>query len=774
LPRTGALVGTALLGTALVGARPAFAEEPDFGKSLRELEVRYGEQLNTLSQISDTATSRSGFLSAAEAQRRYEDAVFSALMGDNERAALEFHILINSGAAASQTVRTDAEWYLAETLFGLGNYATAEDAYRDIVNQGQQHTFFSGAVRRLLELYGLTGDSDKFYQLYDRYITTRLVAANELINYTVARSLYRQGDWVQAKTLFSECCEGGEYNARAHYFIGTILVLQEDLEAAAHEFSLVSQASVESAETREVVDLANLAYGRVQYELGNYSEATAAYNKVGRDSRYFADQLYELVWTFIKQDDFESAISAVEIFLLAFPEHRYAAQLKVIRGHLHMKQERYENANAAYEKVVTEYSPIRDLVAAVSVSHEQPRLFFERLAQEDALERLDQEGLPPFAAEMLYSRSDVNAVVELRQELDGQRRELDASRDIAEELDAALSAGINSLGAFKNAYETMKWLQVDQTHLMSDLLGLEEEFLIAGTRGSTQREIQTLRQERVLVSDVAADDQRSDMHAVERNAALLEQVRAVQSQAFLVEQVARDLLAQAEATEDYLEAGQHRLDDDAVRSVRKELLQVKDELNEAAQQLGPLQTEAMVRRVMGSRQQQEVAAAPVDEQVLRSFEDLRRKLGTYRARVAVAGAHDFFSRVDILWADMERMQDRTVQVTQLLGEVEQEEIARITKEFGTEFAALQELERGVSKVYQETDVLGIDATRSGFEELTQFFNESVMKADLGIVDVYWMRKVEVSKRIGALNKERQELEDELKRRFEAIDAKLED
>ena len=104
----------------------------------------------------------------------------------------------------------------------------------------------------------------------------------------------------------------------------------------------------------------------------------------------------------------------------------------------------------------------------------------------------------------------------------------------------------------------------------------------------------------------------------------------------------------------------------------------------------------------------------------------------------------------------------------------EEELKRITQEFGTEFAALQDLERGVSKVYQETDVLGIDATRSGFEELAQFFNESVMKADMGIVDVYWMRKVEVSKRIGALNKERQELENELKRRFEAIDAKLED
>ena len=776
----------AILAAAGIFAAPAFADDQDLYTRLAEIEARQAEQRESLGHIASVATNRSGFLSAQEAQKRYEDAVFSALMGDTERAALEFDVLIRSGAIASDTVRTDAEWYLGETLFQLENYATAQDAYQQIVDQGEQHPFFAGAVRRLLELYGLTGDSQSFYDLYNKFVATRRVAANALINYTVAKSLYRQGDWARSKSLFLECCEGSDYAPQAHYFVGTILVLQENLDDAAMEFRHVTESPVTNNEIREVVDLANLAYGRVQYELGNYTEATNAYLEVGRDSRYFADQLYELVWTFIKQGEsettrdgqlsaYEEAIRAVEIFLLAFPEHRYAAQLKVVRGHLHMKQERYENANAAYERVVTEYSPIRDLVAAVAVSREQPRLFFERLAEEDALDRLDREGLPPFAAEMLYNREDLGAIVGMRRELDSQRHELGVSAEIAEELDAAFSAGVSKLGAFQNAYETLKWMRVDQVALMSDLMALEEDYLLANTTGSTQAHVRAIQQERMLVTDVASADQRDDLATAEREQVKADQVRAVQSQAFLVEQIGRELLTEAEATVEYLDSGQHRVEAADVRNLQEELDKVQNSLRDAISQLRPLQSEATLRRILGtSSQPANAQIAGMDQSVKDNFAGVRRELGQYRSKVTTPGAYDLFSRVDHLWGDIDNVTGKIDDIAALLTRVEQEEIVRLEQEFVREANGLSRLEAGVASVWNETSELGVDATRAGFADLTDFFNESVMKADMGIVDVYWLRKVEVSDRIEQLNEERVELMKELDRRFEAIHAKLED
>jgi TolA-binding protein len=781
LTRLGALL-------LAVGAfsSPAVADDQSIQERMADIDARQTKQREALAGIAAIAEDRSGFMSATEAQKRYEDAVFSALMGDTERAALEFDVLIRSGAIASDTVRTDAEWYLGETLFELENHAIARDAYHDIVDQGEGHPFFAGAVRRLLELHGITGDSAAFYDLYNRYIATRRVAANPLINYTVAKSLYRQGDWARAKSLFLECCEESEYKAQAHYFVGTILVLQENLPDAAVEFRYVTEQPITNSEVREVVDLANLAYGRVQYELGAYDEATDAYLEVGRDSRYFADQLYELVWTFIKQGEtaeghndrkaaYEEAIRAVEIFLLAFPEHRYAAQLKVVRGHLHMKQESYESANAAYERVITEYSPIRDLVAAVSVSREQPRLFFERLAEEDALERLDREGLPPFAAEMLYNREDLGAIVEMRRELETQRHELGESAEIAQELDAAFSSGLSSLGAFKNAYETLKWMRVDQVAIMSDLMALEEDYLLSNTTGPTQTRVRAIQQERQLVADVASADQRDDLANSERQQIQADQVRAVQSQAFLVEQVARELLTEAEATVEYLESGQHRVEPADVRHLMDELDRLQNGLRDSIAQLRPIQSEATLNRIVGLQDESDGAeVAAVDQSVKDNFSNVRRELAQYRSKVTAPGAYDLFSHIDTTWTDIERVSSRIDDIVVLLTRVEQEEIVRLEQEFVREANGLARLEAGVAEVWNETSELGVDATRTGFRDLTEFFNSSVMNADMGIVDVYWQRKVKVSEEIEDLNKERVELMDELDKRFEAIHAKLEE
>ncbi len=166
--------------------------------------------------------------------------------------------------------------------------------------------------------------------------------------------------------------------------------------------------------------------------------------------------------------------------------------------------------------------------------------------------------------------------------------------------------------------------------------------------------------------------------------------------------------------------------------------------------------------------------AGLDESTKDDFEDVRRQLGQYRAKVTTPGAYDLFSRVDHVWGDIDNVSSRIDDIANLLTRVEQEEIVRLEQEFIREANGLARLEAGITQVWNETSELGVDATRAGFADLTDFFNDSVMKADMGIVDVYWLRKVEVSDRIEELNEERVELMKELDKRFDAIHAKLED
>jgi hypothetical protein len=63
-------------------------------------------------------------------------------------------------------------------------------------------------------------------------------------------------------------------------------------------------------------------------------------------------------------------------------------------------------------------------------------------------------------------------------------------------------------------------------------------------------------------------------------------------------------------------------------------------------------------------------------------------------------------------------------------------------------------------------------TKDGFGRLEDFFAESVLKADMGIVDVFWSQKLEVSDEIVRVKEEKSELLSELERRFSLIRQKL--
>ncbi|MEK7327093.1 MAG: hypothetical protein AAB217_17760, partial [Chloroflexota bacterium] len=90
-----------------------------------------------------------------------------------------------------------------------------------------------------------------------------------------------------------------------------------------------------------MLELSQLALARLHYEMGNFAEAGTWYGKITHESPWFADQLYESVWTFIKQENWTEARQQIDTFLGAFPEHRYTASLRLLKAHLHMKTAAY-------------------------------------------------------------------------------------------------------------------------------------------------------------------------------------------------------------------------------------------------------------------------------------------------------------------------------------------------------------------------------------------------------------------------------------------------
>jgi TolA-binding protein len=355
--------------------------------TLTRIEILLEDAKNRTDALDLEYRNRGGLLGGEEAKERYEEGVYLFWLGSYEPAAMNFYALVESKALGHAGKHQDAEWYLAESLYELQNYRIANDFYTAISDQGPSHLFFEDAVRKQLDIHAVLGDQDSFKNVYDRYIKTLRVEQTDSLAYTLGKSFYRRGDIQQAKLAFMQigiqpgerdqgvCVRAAavsslenEYLGKACYFMGVMnsLESQGDLEAASNAFSVV--AGIADQDPR-ITEQAILALARIAKEQGDYTAATSYYQQVPNDSDLLDVKLYELIYTFIDQGQWSEALRDVDIFLTAFPDHRKAAQLRLLKGHLHMKKAdssdlahkapEQERAHNAYWELRERSSPVR-------------------------------------------------------------------------------------------------------------------------------------------------------------------------------------------------------------------------------------------------------------------------------------------------------------------------------------------------------------------------------------------------------------------------------
>ena len=759
------VVARALLTGALLFSGSAFAADTN-NERLDRIETQLVAAEGSLARVTADVTDRAGFIGADEARERFENAVYHYLVGEYDTAAKEFFTLVESGAFESTNpLMTDSQWYLAECLFELENHSLAEEAYQSIIDRGNNHPFFRDAVRRQLELYGMTGQGKKFYALYDKYIVTGRVEPTDLVKYTVGKSFYRQDEHVRAKSLLGEIPATSIYYGRAHYLLGVILVVEGSYADAITEFERSAGISIDTPEDREVVDLSNLALGRLAYETGDLVASAEYYQRIDRKSRYFADALYEVGWTFIKQGDYQQALQSVEIFLLAYPEHRYTAQLRLLQGHLNMKEAQYDDALANYEGVVEEYTPIHDAIQAIEHDAMKPMEWFNTLVELEELDRYYGSDIPGYAVEMLASDADVARAVDMHKELVRQKQDIEESEQLIVELKSAFAGGDDAISSFQDGRMELQRLDLEVLRLKGEILQLEESWLLASLPENLHAEVRAVRAERErLVTGEGADKRaRDDASAlageyekkaekIRKDAAKVAiQVDELDTQATeLKARVASSDLSEEQRTEVSARLGEVQQD---LAHARKELYRLQDEQDD-------LEAAAVKQR--------DTAEAAGNAAMKAGYDELHAELAALRRHVTTSDRTVVSSRIDGMWRRLDTMDANSATLGTKLGSLEKTELSGLKRRLESETRNVSNQRNEYTSKKAQADGLADEVTREGFSELREEFATSVLKADKGIVDVYWVRKVGVSDERKALGKEQEALLRELDGRFRLI------
>lgn len=734
-------------------------------EELEELEAAIQDTSLDAEALYGKAQPGRGYITPAEAVTRFEDLLYLHMIGEHQAAAEGFFGLVTSAALVQEGLHRDAEWYLADSLFRLENYATAESRFQ-VVADDPQHPFRDDAVRRMLEIYAVSGNLEKFRQLYESEIVRGRVAPSDLITYSVARNFYVQDDLPTARARFAEIPVTSAYYGRARYHLGTFAVIDRDLPSALTYFNEVAGLSIETSDDRRVQDLALLALGRIQYELGDYLQAAEFYSRISADSEYGADKLYEISWTFIRTQAWQDALRGIDIFLLAYPDHEYAASLRVVKGKLHLAEAEYDDALASFDEVMVEYSPVRDQFGGLARDGESAdRAYFQQIL---AISRSEPgTRLPPYAVSMMQADPDLSRAIFVFGELEDQEQTIRTSEDIIRELKLALgdSGGLGSFEAVRYETLTTSWRGLDQGLL---LVQAELDWQLQGASQERVASIQRLVERRHALTARAGELSKTAENTRKQVQEHDLQMRRLRQDAVSLRDEAEEYSRQISLLK-HSTANDTAMDADTRAGVLDDLRRLQEDMAYAVGQ-----AEALEARLasMQSGPGGALAKPRVSADDLALLEELHQlRLDAGRSRDPSADP-TIGRRIDAAYLTLERAQERLHGVYTSLEKVERTELGRIQERFGEEVVAVaaQRLDHG--RLIGEAEQVSAGLTREGFGRLEDFFARSVLDADLGAVDVFWAQKLETSDEIIRVQEERQALLGELDERFSLIKQKI--
>ena len=475
-----------------------------------------------------------------------------------------------------------------------------------------------------------------------------------------------------------------------------------------------------------------------------------------------------MVWVYLKQKQWLDAINQIEIFLIAYPDHQYAFQLRLLLGHLHMRRSAYERALSTYEELVDKYGPIQQRLADIASSATRPDHFFDALVDAEDVAEVDPQ-IPAFAVSLLAEDAHVGRAVSIRREIVRQERDVEVSRDLIDQIAPVLQQGSEGVGTFRQGRLELSTVQNDAVKLRADIIDVELAVLEEQLDGAQRDQLVRLRARWDVLVGRAGEVRSKENDASDRVGAHRSQVREVQQLAFRTQQVALDQVARITALKRRLRENAGRMTQDDIQMVRDALRSAEDELQSYISGLERTQGDATLRRVMRHVVGGSVAGTASQRgQISDDFDALRQDVSVYRRQVSNGDASADFQKLDAYWDRSLGIDRRSLAVLGKLGRAESAELSLMRNRLALHMDAVVVIGGDVASMSTSAAVVSSAVTRAGIGRVEDEFNETVMGADRGIVDVYWNRKAQVTDEIERLNDERGKRSAELDSRFEVI------
>ncbi len=697
--------------------------------------------------------------------RRLIDAQVAFGVGNFDNAALLLYDYIAQDKRGADY--DTAVYYLAESLFQKNDRVASRTYFAQLVKDiGPRSKYYQQSLERLIELSLILGENDgvdAWLSELDRIPAEKRQAS---VPYVRGKYAYTTGNFDEAITWLAQVPADSEYGFQAQYFLGVAYVAKKDLGKATQAMSALLERESKNDDEARVKELAQLALGRLYYERDQPTKAIDSYLLIDRKSDLFPDALYEVAWVYVKSQQYDKALRALELLALADPTSQKLPTVKMLEGNLRVRKaqgihektvqgldtgaasgtEEYEKATTIFTATHETYVVPHDELAKIIEANEDPQQFMAQITGRSSETFHTNSTMPEIAAAWIREEPDVNRVMTIETDLGDIQAEISDAERTIERLDAAL-ASPNKV----NIFPSLAGKRSRSTEMSEEVIGVriklaDEERKVAGksASGAALADLDRLvatRQSLVKQMKDLPDADVAYSQRVERARAAFDQLDQQASEI----QVAIDTTAATVvAIDKFLKESAEPNDPAAKAAWATQKLEAQKVLTELNLEIDAMHMElaAIRREVVLGRDE----AGTGDETAIRA-RSLRTQLraaltAEHVAAARIAGASDKETKL----ADLIRRGDVVLSqldaIDRAIDEVVEVALEEVKDSITHEKAELASYRREFLLYEAESRALGGTVLGEAFRSVKSKFYEVLVRTDVGVVDVSWSQKEE--------------------------------
>jgi hypothetical protein len=465
-----------------------------------------------------------------------------------------------------------------------------------------------------------------------------------------------------------------------------------------------------------------MAIGRIEHDLGHHSAAVRAYRRVGRDSPFFPEAMYETAWTLLGQGRFERAREALDRLLAYHPDSPIVSEIKQLRGKVRIQQRQYEEAENDFRVLRAEYEQLRGQIAGRLHAEGEATRYFAAVVSEDMENFGLGSVLPVRAIPLARTLPRTTQAVDLAREVGSVENELHETRALLSRMEDAIESNqrarvFRDLGAHVASLDTADKEVIEVKEELVRRLGAR---LRGKTRNRLEAQAEKLRARVAKPGDESGGDGKG----------MTERLRKLDAQALALERALGAQRAQLVATERSYQAarGSKSLERAAFLTQAAELREAiaaqEDDLARLRERIG--RAEGRLRFHDPSRGARERAVA------------------AYRSHLEqMYGSYSKVSRdpeSDELWRRAGALEQRLARARVALDQTAIRRLRHARRVLVEERANLDAYLVELGDKLGRTTSLVADVMAASSRDVVEEIDALVIRSEVGLLDVAWSKK----------------------------------